>query len=64
MKRAKVRRSFPGSWAVQVNATTGDPDWPLRVTFHPNIPTHAEALHAALEAVGLTPTNPEPMEAP
>lgn len=22
-------------------------------------PTHAEALHAALEAVGLTPTNPE-----
>lgn len=27
-------------------------------------PTHAEALEAAIVAVGLAPGNPEPMEAP
>lgn len=59
MRRVQVRRNFPGSWSVQVNALTGDADWPLRVTFHPNIPTHAEALAHALASVGLTPTNPE-----
>lgn len=63
MKRATVRRSFPGSWSVQVNAPTGDPDWPLRVTFRPNIPSHAEALAHAIETVGLG-TPPEHREAP
>ncbi|MCT2177457.1 hypothetical protein M3F63_07210 [Brachybacterium muris] len=55
MKRAKIRRSFPGSWAVQINTITQCPDWPLQITFWPNIPTHAEALAHALAEVGLAP---------
>lgn len=60
MKRAVkqvVVRSRPGRWlvvAVEGNyLIVGDPH-----------PTHAEALAHALHEVGLTPTNPEPVEAP
>lgn len=57
VKRAQVRRHGPGRWRAWINSPTGS-------VSHRPFPTHAEALHAALEAVGLTTTNPAPMEAP
>lgn len=38
-------------------------DWPV-AAWTDHHPTHAEALAHALAEVGLTPTSPEPMEAP
>ena len=58
MKRAIVRRHEPGRWRAWI-----DEPGLWQVSMRP-YPTHAEAMHAALEAVDLTPGNPEPTEAP
>lgn len=69
MKRSAVWRHHTGAWCVDIldqrrnrarrvrhQADTPAPE--------PRYPTHAAALTVAIEAVGLAPGNPEPMEAP
>jgi len=74
VKRAEVYRNRNRRTGSEWVSTVHEGEVPLRglpiwdredATGHDDyFPTHAEALHAALEAVCLTPANPEPMEAP
>lgn len=73
MKRAAVwQDTGTGRWYVDVcpasGYRTGGPIEsrcaPVSSPVGPAYRTHARALEVALEAVGLTPANPEPMEAP
>lgn len=75
VKRAEVhatrewRTNRIVGWSVYLFPASHRPERAVRIhergeelAFNPegtDYPTHAEALHAALEAVGLTPTNPE-----
>lgn len=58
MKRAEVFRADPGAWITSLYLNG------IVLMGRAEYPTYTEALHAALAEVGLTPTNPEPMEAP
>ena len=71
MKRAAVYRGRRCWWVDVCDAADYRPGgpWQLRALATETgttcgLPTHEEALRYALAEVGLTPTNPEPMEAP
>ena len=58
MKRALVRKYGTRCWHVCFSRHG------VMIDGCATIPTHAEALAHALHEVGLTPANPEPIEAP
>lgn len=67
MKRAAVWKGTSGRWWCDVlRAEDWNPakriaqqEGSVLNPHHPGCATHAEAMSAAFEAVGLTPTNPE-----
>lgn len=72
MKRAAVWKGPSGTWWADLcHAEDWEPHRPLDsragnilAPWDEGYPTHAAALTAAIEAVGLGKTNPEPTEAP